>query len=78
MVLGSNFVKKRPVWSFIGDFIKILQKLSIWDHFEAKNIDFLKKFPKMYRIFGRFFREKLGPIKQHKPQISENSFLKMQ
>ena len=29
----------------------------------------------MYRIFGRIFREKLGPIKQHKPQISEN-FLK--
>ena len=34
------------------------------------------------KIFGNFsnfwqnFRKKLGPIEQHKPQISENSFLK--
>ena len=23
----------------------------------------------MYRIFGRFFDRKLGPVEQHKPQI---------
>ena len=32
----------------------------------------------MYQIFVRFLREKLVPIEQHKPQISENSFFKKQ
>ena len=32
----------------------------------------------MYRIFGRIFGDTSGPIEQDKPQISENSFLKIQ
>ena len=74
----SKFSKKRPLWTFVVDFIKILKNLSIWDYFEALNIDFMKKKSENVSNFGGFFREKLGSIEQHKPQIFKNSFLKMQ
>ena len=62
----------------MGDFIKIFQNLSIWEHFEAQNIEFLKKNSEILMNFCQIFRKKAGPIEQHKPQISENSFLKTQ
>ena len=45
------------MWSFTGDFIKILQDFTLRDHFEAQNIDCLKTFPKMSRIFDRFSKK---------------------
>ena len=44
---------------------------------KRKTLIFRKKFRKCID-FWKFFREKLSPIEQHKPHISEHSFLKMQ
>ena len=77
--------KQQPgVGGFQPDFF--LWRGRFWQPPPSKNCQgcmfltpiFWKKHPKMYRLVDRFFWEKLGPIKQHNPQISENFFLKMQ
>ena len=83
---GENFKKildsqknfKSPEWSSKGDLIKILQKLSFWNHFEAKYIEFLIIILKSNEILADFFSKKMDHIKQHKLQNSENSILKIQ
>ena len=65
------------MWSFIGDFIKILQNLSISEHFKKININ-SEKISETVSNFWPNFQEKFDPIEQHKPQFSENYFLNMQ
>ena len=48
------------------------------NHFEGYNLDFYKKNSGNVSNFWQIFSRKLGPIKQHKPKISDYSFLKMQ
>ena len=48
------------MWSLIGDFVKILQNLFIWDHFEAWIIAFLKKKNPKMEFWAAQFKMKIN------------------
>ena len=57
----KNFlnVQKRPVWNFIGDFIKIFTFETI---LKCKALIFRKIFEDLSNFWQIFFEKKLGPI----------------
>ena len=53
-------MKNSCIGIMTANWIKILQNLSIWSHFESIKIDIFEKIfelPKILRIFGIFLKE---------------------
>ena len=76
--LGQNFVLKNAIKVNLGvggQLFKIFKIFPFQTILKRKTLIFGGKFRKCIEFLADSL-EKFGPIEQHKPQISENSFLK--